>query len=675
MRYRRRHHALNGNPERQDTPVQKLIDHEDTLALFTEGIAGRYFHIKASDEFNSHRRLALGVDNVGQTHDTLFLPELLDAPSGASFRVLVMEQIGLRECATFSFRMERALADISALQDRYEPPRGLTARTGDFHLLFGSFNQPGLAADLFNLFEKARILGHLKRTYPGLSKHISAYHQHLLNLTPADSDAINNGRRHIWGEPSALWPSLGDSLTQLSEPAQSVYDSVRALCRHYDEIEASYVFTEISPYAPQEESLPDWLNREQRIEEWEEKFEQLSMALAVEMLEAEQVDAVRGESKESAIRDADVDIKSIVDEQETMKRRIDMEKSSVQHALGADRGSARSFRYDEWNYLERRYMAHWCRVFEETLVGSEDEDTQSLKEAITRFQPTVQKQLQQIRPTGLQRISRVQDGDELDLNAIIEARQDIRSGVSPGERFYSRKERMHRDVCASFLVDLSASTDDPIEPPEPFDWSAYDEDGYPNLRDPWAEGLEEEDPDDTPKRKIIDIQREAMVVMASALDALGDSYGIYGFSGYGKDCVEVFVAKEPDEGFSNRTLNAIAAMTPKRSTRMGPAIRHAAHKLMQSGHAMKVLMIISDGFPQDSDYGPDRGNHDYGVEDTAKAIQEAQQKGIEIFCVTVDRSGHDYLKRMCPDSRYLVIEEMEDLPDQLTKVYAALTGR
>ena len=166
-----------------------------------------------------------------------------------------------------------------------------------------------------------------------------------------------------------------------------------------------------------------------------------------------------------------------------------------------------------------------------------------------------------------------------------------------------------------------------------------------------------------------------MVVMASALEALGDSYGIYGFSGYGKDCVEVYVAKEPNQGFSQGTLQSIAAMQPKRSTRMGPAIRHRTHKLMSSGHAMKVLMVISDGFPQDSDYGPERGNHEYGVQDTAKALTEAQQKGVETFCVTVDRSGQDYLKRMCPDSRYLVIEEMEDLPEQLYKVYAALTGR
>ena len=90
---------------------------------------------------------------------------------------------------------------------------------------------------------------------------------------------------------------------------------------------------------------------------------------------------------------------------------------------------------------------------------------------------------------------------------------------------------------------------------------------------------------------------------------------------------------------------------------------------------MKILIILSDGFPQDCDYGPERGNHDYGVEDTAKALEEAERKGIESLCITVDRSGHDYLKRMCPNGRYMIIEEMNDLPDQLTKLYTQLTNR
>ena len=89
-------------------------------------------------------------------------------------------------------------------------------------------------------------------------------------------------------------------------------------------------------------------------------------------------------------------------------------------------------------------------------------------------------------------------------------------------------------------------------------------------------------------------------------------------------------------------------MKPKRSTRMGPAIRHASMKLDSSGAALKVLMIVSDGFPQDHDYGPDRGDHEYGLRDTARALLEAEGRGVETFCVTVDRSGHDYLRRNVP---------------------------
>jgi nitric oxide reductase NorD protein len=107
---------------------------------------------------------------------------------------------------------------------------------------------------------------------------------------------------------------------------------------------------------------------------------------------------------------------------------------------------------------------------------------------------------------------------------------------------------------------------------------------------------------------------------------------------------------------------------------MGPAIRHSIRKLVRTASPLKVLIVVSDGFPQDCDYGPDRADHEYGVADTAKALEEAGRAGIETFCVTVDRAGHDYLKRMCAAERYLVIDEIEALPLELTKVYQKLTS-
>ena len=672
--------TLEQEPEAIE-PSIALADVESSLALFAEGIAGRYLHIRSNQEFAANPKLTL-EESGGQNSDTLFLPESVATTHASTYRVLAMEQIGLRECDTLSFRMETAVEQIPSLLQRFQPDPNAGPRVGDYRLLFTSFSQPALAEDLFLLFEETRIQAHLQRAYPGLTKHLQAYHGYLLQ-SQVPADLLEQAKRWRMGEPlmlsdSGLQRTLYEAIEEHRESAATVYDSVAALCGHYEAVLAHYELVE-SSYRETDESLVDWLNREQRVEEWEEELEdineQLSQSMAMEIPTGQEEEAVYGDAGDGSQRQIDLDIKELKDERDTLKRRVDMERSAVAHALGKSQGDARSFRYDEWDYLNRTYLRAWCRVFEQPLGIDGEDDIAPLKAVIRAYQNTVQRQLEQIRPTGLERIRRVQDGDELDLNAVIEARQDIRAGQSADERVYSRKERVQRDVSAIFLVDLSASTDDPIHPPEPRDWSNYEEDES-DTRAGWYASFDEiEEEQEEPGRKIIDLEREAMVVMAAALEALGDSYGIYGFSGYSKDNVELFIAKEPDDAFSHTTLKSIAAMAPKGSTRMGPAIRHATQKLMNTGSAMKVLMVISDGFPQDCDYGPVRGNHDYGVEDTAKALQESQQKGIETFCMTVDKSGHDYLKRMCPDERYMIIEEMEDLPSQLTKVYAALTGK
>ncbi len=672
--------TLEQEPEAIE-PSIALADVESSLALFAEGIAGRYLHIRSNQEFAANPKLTL-EESGGQNSDTLFLPESVVTTHASTYRVLAMKQIGLRECDTLSFRMATAVEQIPSLLQRFQPDPNAGPRVGDYRLLFTSFSQPALAEDLFLLFEETRIQAHLQRAYPGLTKHLQAYYGSLLK-SEVPADLLEQAKRWRMGEPlmlsdSRLQRKLYEAIEEHRESAATVYDSVAALCGHYEAVLAHYELVK-SSYSENDESLVDWLNREQRVEEWEEELEdineQLSQSMAMEIPTGQEEEAVYGDAGDGSQRQIDLDIKELKDERDTLKRRVDMERSAVAHALGKSQGDARSFRYDEWDYLNRAYLRAWCRVFEQPLGTDGKDDIAPLKAVIRAYQNTVQRQLEQIRPTGLERIRRVQDGDELDLNAVIEARQDIRAGQSADERVYSRKERVQRDVSAIFLVDLSASTDDPIHPQEPRDWSNYEEDESDTRAGWYASFDETEEEPVEPGRKIIDLEREAMVVMAAALEALGDTYGIYGFSGYSKDNVELFIAKEPDDAFSHTTLKSIAAMAPKGSTRMGPAIRHATLKLMNTGSAMKVLMVISDGFPQDCDYGPVRGNHDYGVEDTAKALQESQQKGIETFCMTVDKSGHDYLKRMCPDERYMIIEEMEDLPSQLTKVYAALTGK
>jgi hypothetical protein len=672
--------------------VIELAEVEERLALFAEGIAGRYHHIKPSSEFTS-RRLRLGSEESTLTRDTLYLPERLATADPAAYRVIALQQLCHREFGTFTFNIEAARSQVAALSALPVPDVGV--RLSDFQLLFQHFPRPDLASRLLQISDRARVDSLMLNRYPGIHRHFTAYCALLLDdAPPVPVDGLTPLLHaldcHLLGAPGSLLESLDqtarlipmlETLRRVQGSPADIYQSVAACCELYtlcEDLPQDLAGEMVLPLEEELDSPANWLQREGRLEDWREDLAALEeQMLAVDMLEGEE--ALAGESEnlqDGQVRPEDIHLQTLKNERDTLARRIDMERSAIQDAVGRPLLDARSFRYAEWDYVHRQYLPHWCRLYEERLEGDQNPDLHTLQTVMRRHGPSVQKAFEQIRPQGLQRVHRVADGDELDFNALIAARQDIRAGQTPDERVYSRRDRVHRDVCAAFLVDLSASTDDPIDPPPPVEW---DDEEFPNLRepagrdsgDPWAAATPKED--EPRPRRIIDVQREAMLVMSSALEKLGDSYGIYGFSGYGRDCVEFYVAKEPAEAFTTRTLAAIANMKPKRSTRMGPAIRHAVRKLLQSGNAMKVLLILSDGFPQDSDYGPERGEHEYGVQDTAKALQEAQDKGIETFCVTVDRSGNDYLKRMCPRSRYTIIEEIEDLPEALSMVYQALT--
>lgn len=667
----------------------ELADVESPLTLFAEGIAGRYYHIKATSEFSS-RRLTLSPEAAALSRDTIFVPATLDYPDSAAYRVLVLQQLGQQEFGTFDFTVSVAKEIIPQFATLATPEAAL--RESDFEFFYRHVEHPRVLQRLFTCCERARIAACVVARYPGSKRHVEAYRKHLrstLQMPPLETlsqlleafDRYADGLLADGDTASALFEYGKSELQGAAHPAATVYDTAGAALHIYDHWmqQLAMPLVTLDSDAEHDDETSGWLQREARLEDWEAELKELNTTLAVEMLEGSDVIAGNAENlQDGELRPPDVDIKALKNEHDNLARRLDMERSAIRDALGPVRPLARSYRYDEWDYTQHRYLRHWCRLYEEKLPSVVQASRAEFQRVVDANAPGVLRQLEQIKPLGYRRVSRVVDGDELDFNALIEARLDMRAGRSPDERVYSRKERIHRDVCAAFLVDLSASTDDPIEPPEPAPAIEPPQDGAVNLRDPYDDdvyNLAHDLSAESGRRRIIDVQRESMLVMSAVLEQLGDSYGIYGFSGYGRDCVEFFVVKEPDQSFTQATLDAIASMSPKRSTRMGPAIRHATRKLLASGNALKLLIILSDGFPQDCDYGPTRGDHEYGLQDTAKALQEAQVKGVESFCVTVDKSGHDYLKRMCPESRYLVIEEIEDLPQALSKVYQTLAGK
>jgi nitric oxide reductase NorD protein len=336
----------------------------------------------------------------------------------------------------------------------------------------------------------------------------------------------------------------------------------------------------------------------------------------------------------------------------------------------------RSFLYDEWNFHQQSYLAAWCRVYEHQLRGDDFGFIGGVRGRHAALEKEVRRRFGSIKPLSWQRVRRTSDGDELDLDGVIETVIDRRTGHDADSHLYIRRDRARRDVSAAFLVDMSASTDFPLPDPAATEVAPADAfPGHPPDSGLYLYGGQEEYPArPAPKRRVIDVAKDALALMCEALQTLGDNYAIYGFSGDGRHNVEFHVAKDFADKLNARTWAALGAMQPRRSTRMGAAIRHAVTKLSKEPAGLKVLIIVSDGYPEDHDYGPDRTDREYGIQDTARALQEAERAGIVDFCITIDPAGQDYLRRMCAASRYLIIDDVTALPRELSKVYRTLTS-
>ncbi len=317
------------------------------------------------------------------------------------------------------------------------------------------------------------------------------------------------------------------------------------------------------------------------------------------------------------------------------------------------------FYYDEWDYIQGAYRKRWCRLTEQAVSpvksGLIDEIYATHRDLIDK----VKKQFQRIRPEIQEIIPRVDWGDEIDLSALIQAVVDKKAGSNPSDKIFTRKEKRIRKIAALFLIDMSASTGNPVPCPA----------GPPNG---FQEGVIDQRHLAQNEKNIIDIEIESLVVIMEALEALNDDYAIFGFSGYGRDRVDFYMIKDFDDHYSEQLKMRISGINPKQSTRMGPAIRHAVGKLEALETEQRILILLSDGFPQDCDYGEDRTSHEYGLHDTMMALLEAKNQGVRPFCITVDQSGNDYLKKMCDPSSYLVIQNILSLPEILPMVVESL---
>ena len=316
-----------------------------------------------------------------------------------------------------------------------------------------------------------------------------------------------------------------------------------------------------------------------------------------------------------------------------------------------------TFVYDEWDVQTKRYRNHWCKVYEKSLGVGDLAFYRDTLISHAGLSQQIRREFEQVVPEIYHKEKRLPDGSDHDLDLAIEAMTDMRIGVSPSEKIFWRQHKIERDVAVAFLLDMSGSTGEAIKTVSPA--------GVPlSGAGPMAERMQ---------RRIIDVEKEAIVLMMDALEAIGDNYGVYGFSGHGRDNVEFYVIKDLTEEFNLDVAKRFGRIGPLHATRMGPAIRHTTAKLRLQQTRSRFLFLISDGRPQDRGYSQEGAEKAYAVQDTRMALIEARREGIHPFCLTVDKEGNDYLRAMMDDFSYEVLADVSLLPQRLPQLYRKLT--
>ena len=285
--------------------------------------------------------------------------------------------------------------------------------------------------------------------------------------------------------------------------------------------------------------------------------------------------------------------------------------------------------YPEWDYRARRYHTPGAVVREAPVRDGDPAWAHHALERHATLVRRVRRDFERLRPR--REILRGQlDGSDLDVDAYVTATADALAGASPDGRLYLADRRMRRGAAIFLLVDVSASTDS------------------------WVAG----------SRRVIDVEREALLIVGEALAALGDAHAIFAFRGEGAGGVEVLPLKRFTDRAGSNVRNRIAALEPDGFTRAGAAIRHATALLSREPATQRILLLLSDGRPNDVDIYEGR----YGLEDTRQAFGEARLQGIHPFCLTVDRAAPDYAARVFGSGGYAVLRHPERLPEVLVRV-------
>jgi uncharacterized protein YegL len=295
-----------------------------------------------------------------------------------------------------------------------------------------------------------------------------------------------------------------------------------------------------------------------------------------------------------------------------------------------------TFYYPEWNYRSRSEDQSWVTLRERDPACG---DLKIIDNIVAENQHLIARMkalLRAIRDGAAHRIRKLEEGDEIDINAAIRAQTDIRLGMPPDPRIMMRSARKTRDISVLMLVDLSRSMNNIIKERE---------------------------------HTALQLTRQVSVLFAEAIETVGDPFAIHGFNSDSRHYVDYFRLKDFEEPYDDGPKARIAGMEGRRGTRMGAAIRHATYHLNNRKASKKLLLIMTDGEPYDIDT-PDRK---YLHDDTKKSVEDARRSGIHTYCISIDPGADRYVSRIFGAMNYLVVDHVKCLPEKVLRIYAGLT--
>ena len=295
------------------------------------------------------------------------------------------------------------------------------------------------------------------------------------------------------------------------------------------------------------------------------------------------------------------------------------------------------FHYHEWDYQVQLHRPDWATVYERRATRGDPANVETILAEHRPVAHRIRQIIDLLTPAGVQRVRGMEDGDEIDLNAAVDAMIAIRMGARPDTRITMRNVLNRRDLAVTVLLDLSESTNDP------------------------APGSD---------KTVLELTREAAVLVATAISGIGDPFAIHGFASDGRHDVHYYRFKDFNQRFDDEAKARLDGMKGGLSTRMGAALRHAGEGLLKQPERRKLILLVTDGAPADIDErDPQHLRHD-----TKKAVEELETKGISTYCLTLDPNADSYVRRIFGGNNYTIVDHVARLPEKLPELFANLTG-